>query len=247
MNCALKPASRTAVPALLDGRRYAVIGAGVSGLAAVRLLLSLGREVRLLDDRDASASVQVAQFTASGVQSAWGPFTPETAAAALHGCDRAVVSPGVKSGHILLEAAAAATIPVWPEIELAWLRSDGARTVAVTGTNGKTTVTMMIRHILSHCGLAAVETGNIGHAFCDAVREAGAALPDTVFAAELSSFQLETIHDFAPDIALVLNITPDHLDRHGTHGRATPRPRRALPETRRPIRCSSSTRTIPNA
>lgn len=210
------PATATRTSALFDAKRFAVIGAGVSGLAAVRLLLSLGKRVRLLDDKDAGGSVQVAQFGASGVELGWGPFTAENSAGALEDIERVVVSPGFAVEHALLETAGRLGIPVYPEIELAWLRSDGARTVAVTGTNGKTTVTMLIRQLIETAGLNGVETGNIGHAFSDAVREAGKRLPETVFAAEASSFQLETIHEFRPDVAVLLNVTPDHLDRHGT-------------------------------
>lgn len=201
---------------LLDAKRFAVVGAGVSGLAATRLLLSLGKAVRLLDDRDASDSAQVAPLIAAGVDAAWGPFTAGNAPQALEGCERVILSPGIRVDHPVPVAAARLGLPVYPEIELAWLRSNGAKTVAVTGTNGKTTVTMLVRHIAAHAGANAIETGNIGHAFSDAVREASERLGQTVFSAEVSSFQLETIHDFAPDVAILLNVTPDHLDRHGT-------------------------------
>lgn len=213
------PAPQAAIKAgsaLLDGRRFAVVGAGVSGLAAARLLLSLGKTVRLLDDRDAGDSAQVAPIFASGAEAAWGPFTRETAVEALKDCDYAILSPGVSIDHAVPAAAARLGIPVFPEIELAWLRSDGAKTVAITGTNGKTTVTMLMRHLAACAGANAIETGNIGHAFSDAVMEEAGRLPETVFLAEVSSFQLETLHDFAPDVAILLNVTPDHLDRHGT-------------------------------
>lgn len=201
---------------LFEARRFAVVGAGVSGAAAARLLLSLGKDVRIMDDRDASEALQKAFNDPDAVETVWGPFTAEAAKQALAGCDRVIVSPGFAADHPLLAAASAMALPVYPEIELAWLRSGRGRTVAVTGTNGKTTVTMLVRHLAAYAGRRAVETGNIGHAFSDAVREAAELSEETLYVAEVSSFQLETIHDFAPDVALLLNITPDHLDRHRT-------------------------------
>lgn len=199
---------------LLNGARYAVLGAGVSGRAAARLLLSEGKQVTLLDDNERSTEADVISLMQQGVVMRWGRPSSEEAAAIMSDADALIVSPGVPAEHPLRIAARELGRPAAGEIELAWLRSAGAKTVAITGTNGKTTVTMLIRHIAQQAGMHAVETGNIGYAFADAVRENAHRLNETVFSVEVSSFQLEDTIGFAPDVAVILNITPDHLDRH---------------------------------
>ena len=116
--------------------------------------------------------------------------------------------------HPILRRAAEAKLEMIPELELAWGCSGASRAVAITGTNGKTTVTMLMQHILSASGARSVAAGNIGLAFSDAVLEAGNSLDETFFSVEASSFQLEATRDFAPEAAILLNVTPDHLDRH---------------------------------
>ncbi|MCX7970420.1 MAG: UDP-N-acetylmuramoyl-L-alanine--D-glutamate ligase, partial [Negativicutes bacterium] len=130
----------------------------------------------------------------------------------LSGFGRLVVSPGVSVYHQLVVAAAARGIPVISELELAWTFSP-ADCVAVTGTNGKTTVTTMIGRILSQAGRRVVVGGNIGTPLISLVDRIDR---QTVVVAEVSSFQLEAARTFAPKVAVVLNLTPDHLDRHRT-------------------------------
>lgn len=194
--------------------RFVVLGAGLSGLAAARLLLSLGKSVTVCDDGNRSDDAAVQSLADGGADFIWA--NRKGAEAALGSAEALVVSPGVPASHTLIASAMDLGLPIVGELELAWRFAGDARIVAVTGTNGKTTVTMLIRHLLEAAGIAAVETGNIGHAFSDAVREAAAAQKPAVLVVEVSSFQLEWVARFAPDVAVLLNITPDHLDRHGS-------------------------------
>ena len=204
---------------LLDHRRYGVLGGGVSGCGAARLLAALGREVLLFDDRDLSTEQGIDELAALGVRTCWGRPEPDGATAALGGVEALIVSPGVPGDHPLRREAFSSGLPVAGEVELAWLCSGAATVAAITGTNGKTTVTMLVRHLAEAAGLRAVETGNIGAAFSASVLEAGPERDRTLFVVEISSFQLEDARDFAPRIAVILNITPDHLDRHSDMAR----------------------------
>ncbi len=121
-----------------------------------------------------------------------------------------VLSPGVPADLPALNAARGKGIPVWSEIELAWRFLHG-RLVAVTGSNGKTTTTSLIAHILKSAGISTVVGGNIGTPLISLIESTD---DSTVSVAEVSSFQLEAIEAFRPDIGLLLNLTPDHLDRH---------------------------------
>ncbi len=109
-------------------------------------------------------------------------------------------------------AARAARIPVWSEIELAWRFLRG-RLVAITGSNGKTTTTALVGHILEGAALPVIVAGNIGTPLIAHVEESPEA---TITVAEVSSFQLELIDSMRPDVAVLLNLTPDHIDRHGS-------------------------------
>jgi UDP-N-acetylmuramoylalanine--D-glutamate ligase len=136
--------------------------------------------------------------------------------------DLIVPSPGVPLTMPALAAARTKGIPVWSEIELAWRFLEG-RLVAVTGSNGKTTTTSLIGHILEAAGFPVLVAGNIGTPLISRVEATSRA---TVTVAEMSSFQLETIEALRPDVGLLLNVTPDHLDRHATfedYGRAKAR------------------------
>ncbi|MCL5269060.1 MAG: Mur ligase family protein, partial [bacterium] len=201
---------RRADAAFLQFRQYGILGAGKSGLAAARLLARLGRRVVIFDDFADPGEARFAELAAAGIGLRFG------SEAGLDGVQALVASPGIAAGHRLLRTAAKAGMPVRGELELAWLCAGGSRVVAVTGTNGKTTTTTLIEKICQQAGLRAVACGNIGHAFSDAVMESHDALAQTVFVVEVSSFQLETVEFFQPDVALILNVTPDHLDRHAS-------------------------------
>jgi len=173
-----------------------VIGSGVTGDAVARWARREGKHVLVTDDDPARR-----------------PGGAVDRAAALHALDDVelvVPSPGVPPTHPLITAAEARRIPVRAEIELAADRA-AAPIVAVTGTNGKTTVTGLVADMLSASGLVAVAAGNIGRPLLDAV---GA--PADVVVAEVSSFQLAFTEAFRPRVAVLLNLAPDHLDWHGT-------------------------------
>jgi UDP-N-acetylmuramoylalanine--D-glutamate ligase len=126
--------------------------------------------------------------------------------------DLIVPSPGVPSDHPFLLAARSKKITIWSEIELAYRFQEG-KLIGITGSNGKTTTTSLVHHILANSGVEAILAGNVGTPLISRVEAMNAR---TVAVVELSSFQLELIERFRPDIGVMLNLTPDHLDRHKT-------------------------------
>ncbi|MCK4414309.1 MAG: UDP-N-acetylmuramoyl-L-alanine--D-glutamate ligase [Candidatus Eisenbacteria sp.] len=200
------------LPIELAGRRIGVVGLGRSGWAAVEWLLARGARVRAFED--APPHDLAARWAARGDARAELVIggRPAEAAGALGDCALLVRSPGVPADHPLVVAARGGGVPVVSEIELA---AAGVTTavLAVTGTNGKSTTTAWAAHLLEHAGIAAVACGNIGHPFSTAARET----PAATFVVEVSSFQLEDCPTFHPRAATILNISPDHLDRHGTY------------------------------
>lgn len=188
-------------------RRVVVIGAGRSGRAAARLLRARGAEVTLTDT-DAAALEREADLRALGVRMETGADRPEVLASA----DLVVLSPGVPPNQPGIDAARRAGVPVIGEVELAsrWL---AGRIVAITGTKGKSTTTTLTAGILQEGGLAAAAGGNIGIALSEQVADSR---PDSVHVVEVSSFQLESTDRFHPWIAVLVNLSPDHLDRHAT-------------------------------
>ena len=180
-----------------------VVGAGRSGCGAVRLLQALGRPARWVDEKVAPTGVE-------GAEVRTGPWQPDW----LDGVDQVVWSPGIPLTHPLAAAARERGLAVIAELELAARHTD-VPMVAVTGSNGKTTTTTWIAALLEGAGMGAVAAGNIGAAFSEAVcrERTGGDRPD-VYVVEVSSFQLEAIVDFHPQVAMVLNVTPDHLDRY---------------------------------
>jgi len=136
--------------------------------------------------------------------------------------DLIVPSPGVPADAPLLQAARAKGVTIWSEVELADRFLDG-RLIGITGSNGKTTTTSLIEHILKNAGFSTILAGNIGTPLISRVEQTS---DDTITVVELSSFQLELIETFCPNISVFLNLTPDHLDRHHTleaYGRAKAR------------------------
>ncbi len=201
---------------LLNGKSYGILGAGVSGRGAARLLQSLDRAVALFDDNDLSDEEEIKALVGKGAKTHFGKLNAEQAHASMDGIDALIVSPGIPESHPIKVESKKRNLPQAGEIELAWLKSGASKVAAITGTNGKTTVTMLVRHICEVAGMRAVETGNIGFSFSDAVIEAAENLSERMFSVEVSSFQLDDIQYFAPDVSILLNITPDHLDRHGS-------------------------------
>ncbi|HEV8675232.1 MAG TPA: UDP-N-acetylmuramoyl-L-alanine--D-glutamate ligase [Methylomirabilota bacterium] len=195
--------------AALGGRRVTVVGLARSGVAACRLLRACGAEVTATDAQPAETLSPAARaLTEGGVRLAAGGHPPE----AFADSELVVVSPGVPTDHPALAACRRRGIPVIGEVELAY-RAMTADVIAITGTNGKTTTTALIEALLADSGRLVVVGGNIGRPLAG---EALAVPPDGLVVAEVSSFQLETVETFRPRVAALLNITPDHLDRHRT-------------------------------
>jgi UDP-N-acetylmuramoylalanine--D-glutamate ligase len=183
----------------VTGQHFLVLGMGNSGLNAARLLLREGARVTATDSRPLEQLPQVAAANLA--------FRPDTDFSTA-GIDAIVVSPGVHTAHPLLRTG----LPVLGEIELAYLFLQGP-VIAITGSNGKTTTTALTGHILEAANIARQVGGNIGTALTSLTASSRPLQWNVV---ELSSFQLETVNSFRADIAAVLNVTPNHLDRHGS-------------------------------
>jgi UDP-N-acetylmuramoylalanine--D-glutamate ligase len=191
------------------GRRALVVGMARSGTAAARLLLKYGAHVRAIDRRRRDEiSSEAAELEGRGVEAHYGTMDPST----LEGRDLVVTSPGVPADLPLFREAERLGIPIAPEIELGFAVAR-APTIAVTGTNGKSTTVELLGAIGRNAGRKTEVLGNIG----TAVSERAEAVPeDGLLVVEVSSFQLELCTRFRPRVGVILNVTPDHLDRHGT-------------------------------
>ncbi len=199
-------------PAPLDvaGRRVGVLGAARSGVGCAQLLARAGAHVVVGDSK---TEEQVNRDIAARIIATGAALRLELVdLAQFDGLDLLVTSPGVPFNAPVLEQARAMGVPVIGEVELAY-RFSPAPVIAVAGTNGKGTTTTLAGAMLNAGGVRARVCGNIGDPFTGAVAEAQ---PVDAFVVEISSFQLETIERFRPWIAILLNITPDHLDRHVT-------------------------------
>ena len=203
------PDRRTPSSLELKGRRALVLGFGRSGRASAAFLTRRGASVRVLDRADTPALREALQR--SGLPYRLGPEREDD----LGDADMVVVSPGVPWDLPLLQAARRMGMEITSEIDL-FFRITPARIAGITGTNGKTTTTALTAEVLRHGGLRVLRGGNIGEPVLDRVEEIDA---NTWAVLELSSFQLESIARPCLDIASVLNITPDHLDRHQTFER----------------------------
>ena len=191
------------------GRHALIVGAARSGLAAARLLRRHGVDVRVVDARGADALPEAARELAElGVEVRLGADD----AGALEGRDVVVWSPGIPETHPIAAAARAGSIPVRSELEVGYLAAH-APLVCVTGTNGKSTTTDLIGHLLRAAGREVAVCGNIGRPICDVAETVSAA---GLLVVEVSSFQLETVDRLKPFVGVWLNLTPDHLDRHGS-------------------------------
>ena len=186
------------------------MGAGKSGIAASELLLDKKIETVLYDgnkDLDVEKLYEKAPKL-KGMPVLLGELTDEQ----LRAFDVAVLSPGVPTDLPVVERMRAQNVCIWGEIELAYSFAKG-RLIAITGTNGKTTTTALTGEIMKNYFKDVRVVGNIGIPYTS---EAATMTDETVTVAEISSFQLETIHEFHPEISAILNITPDHLNRHHT-------------------------------
>lgn len=180
--------------------RVLILGAGVSGLAAARLARRSGSNVCLYTESVPDTALVNGFAVASGQ---WDPLL-------LEGIDLVVASPGFSERSLPVVETLEAGIPLWSEIEYAWRHLDGP-VVAITGTNGKTSVTEATAAMLEASGLNAPATGNIGAPLSDFAHESV-----DVFVVEVSSFQLAFVETFHPVAAAITNVAPDHLDWHGS-------------------------------
>lgn len=195
----------------LKGKSVCVLGLGVSGSSAARYLLSEGCTVWGADDRREilDRRTEDPDFGLSGLKRCMTDVLPEV--------DMLLVSPGVPRKHPFYIAASERGIPIIGEAELALgILSKKYPCIGVTGTNGKTTVTFLIEHLLEACGVKAKALGNSGIPLTSALGAIEKLSPGTVIVAELSSFQLETLHSPVLDAAVILNIKDDHLDRYSS-------------------------------
>lgn len=193
----------------IRGKRVLVIGAAVTGLPVVEQLSKLGAHVTLNDKKTKEEIMEILRDTNLNNINIVGEEHPSELA---EECDFIVVSPGVPLDIPLIKRARDQGTEVIGEVELAY-RLTRTPIAAITGTNGKTTTTALLGEIMKESGRATFITGNIGHAM---ISEVDNAKPEDIFVLEASSFQLESTVDFKPHISAILNITPDHLDRHKT-------------------------------
>ena len=194
-----------------EGKRICVIGCGKSGIGAASFLKKLGGIPFLYDENEKLTLEDVKAKLPQDLQEIrilLGALPDEV----LEETDLMVPSPGVPTDTPLMERFRNRNISIYGEIEIAY-RMDRGNVMAITGTNGKTTTTTLVGEIMKAAGKKTFVVGNIGTPYTDKVLESDG---DSVSVIEVSSFQLETIRDFHPTVSAVLNVTPDHLNRHHT-------------------------------
>lgn len=197
---------------MLEGQMCLVIGSGISGIGAVTLLEHFGADIVLYDSNDKMTLEELQNRLPAGSRARC--YAGELPTAVEESIQTAVLSPGVPTDISLVERMRQRNVRIIGEIELGFLAEKG-RVAAITGTNGKTTTTTLVGEIMkAHLGENKVfVVGNIGNPY---TMEALKTAEDTVTVGEISSFQLETVHTFHPAVSAILNVTPDHLNRHHT-------------------------------
>jgi UDP-N-acetylmuramoylalanine--D-glutamate ligase len=197
----------------LRGQSVLVLGLGETGLSLARYLSAQGARLRVADSRNAPPGVAILRSELPHADVLCGPFSDEL----LQGIDRVAISPGVPLAEPFVQRAIARGIPVEGDIELLAQQINAAKpkpsVIAITGANGKTTVTSMVGAMCAAAGLDTQVAGNISPAVLDALHERGGKQP-AIWVLELSSFQLETTYTLNAEAAVVLNVTEDHLDRY---------------------------------
>lgn len=194
----------------LQGKKVLVVGSGISGIGAVEALNHVGAEAILFDANEKLTAGEVEAKLPAGVTA--NIVIGSLSAGEEASVELVVLSPGVPTDTEFVEGFRSRSIKIWGEIELAYELGRG-KVIGITGTNGKTTTTTLVGEIMAaHCSDVDV-VGNIGNPYTLTALDAA---DDTVTVAEISSFQLETIEQFRPDVSAILNITPDHLNRHHT-------------------------------
>lgn len=194
----------------LAEKRVLVFGTGISGISAVKLLEQAGAMPVLYDGNEALTESQIRGKLPEGSRARIILGALEDAV--IEELDLAVLSPGVPTDLPLVDRIRSKGVPIWGEVELAYENSKG-KLIAITGTNGKTTTTSLVGAIMKHHQDSVFVVGNIGTPY---TQTAPQTREETVTVAEISSFQLETISSFHPQVSAILNITPDHLNRHHT-------------------------------
>ncbi|NLM17945.1 MAG: UDP-N-acetylmuramoyl-L-alanine--D-glutamate ligase [Candidatus Riflebacteria bacterium] len=194
----------------VTGKKFSILGAAKSGLAASEALIKQGASVFISDIQPEPALLGILQKAGLGasVEFEAGGHTEKVLDA-----DYIVVSPGVRSDLPLLKKAEEKNIPYFSEIELAYRLTSGKR-IAITGSNGKTTTTTLIARLCETNFPSVFLGGNIGIPVANFI---GKTTPDSAQIIEISSFQLETIRDFKPDVAVITNFYENHLDRYATY------------------------------
>ncbi len=194
----------------LNDKRVLVVGTGISGIAATELLIKQNIDTVLYDGNESLDTEKL--YAKSTLLKQIPLLLGELSEEQMDQFDVVVLSPGVPTDLPMVNAMRKKGIAIWGEIELAYYFAKG-RIVAITGTNGKTTTTALTGEIMSNYFSDVKVVGNIGIPYTSVALDT---TEDTVTVAEISSFQLETIHEFKPVVSAILNITPDHLDRHHT-------------------------------
>lgn len=187
------------------GKRLVILGGGESGVGAALLAKAKGYDVLLMDESSLKDGYRK-ELTAASVSFVENRIDE----AVLLSADEVVKSPGIGEKNEWVKKLRSKGIPVIGEIELAYRFKGDSRIIAVTGSNGKSTTTALIYHICKHAGLDCALVGNIGYSFARQVAED----PRPLYVAEISSFQLDDVVTFRPDVAVLINITEDHLDRY---------------------------------
>ncbi len=197
---------------MFKGQKCLVIGSGISGVGAVSMLGHMGADITLFDGGDKITQEELEAKVPQGVQAKC--YVRQLPEELLSRIEVAVLSPGVPTDIPLVQELKTRGTRIIGEIELGFLAEQG-RVAAITGTNGKTTTTTLVGEIMkANMGPEKVfVVGNIGNPYTLEAEKTG---PDTVTVGELSSFQLETVDTFRPRVSAILNITPDHLNRHHT-------------------------------
>ena len=197
-----------------------VVGLGRSGIGAARLLKALGSEVLILEKAENDACRQkAADLRQQGIDvQLRQPLEISSFEPWLNQINQVVISPGISWTHPTLEALRTHGVPVRGEMALAWESLRESPWIGITGTNGKTTVTHLLHHVLSHGGLKAPMAGNVGYSAAELALgclEGSTPVPDWVVM-EMSSYQIEAATKVAPRIGIWTTLTPDHLERHGS-------------------------------
>lgn len=194
-------------PLVLTGQSVTVLGAGRSGLAVARVLRYLGARVFVSDHSSLSSRARH-ELTQLGIPFEENGHTEQAIAHA----QCIILSPGVPLSTAIVQQALREDIPVWGELELAYRLCPTEKIIAITGTNGKTTTVHLAEQLLRAAGHSVVSAGNIG---VPLIARLGEITSETIVVLEISSFQLESTHTFRPRVAVLLNLAPNHLDRHG--------------------------------